>query len=297
MKPPPFKYYAPETVEEALSLLDEHGYDAKPLAGGQSLVPMMNFRLAQPEVLIDLNRIPELSYINVGEDGGLHVGAMTRHVQVERNTTVKEHLPLIYETMPHIATTQVRSRGTIGGSIAHADPAAELVAGSLALQARFRLRSQAGERWVPANEFFMGMFTTQLEPNELLVEIDFPPKPPRSGWALMEVSRRPHDFALVGVAVGVVLDPDHRCWEARIVFLSVGDGPVAARQAQETIREQELTSDLIQNAAETAAMEDIDPSSDIHASSSYRRQLAQVLTRRALELAFERAKNSSSVDD
>lgn len=297
MKPPPFKYYAPETVEEALSLLSEHGYDAKALAGGQSLVPMMNFRLAQPEVLIDLNRIPGMSYMNVGEDGGLHVGAMTRHAQVETNPTVKTHLPLIHEAMPQIATTQVRSRGTIGGSIAHADPAAELVAVSVALQAHFRLRSQVGERWIPAEEFFMGMFATQLEPEELLVEIKFPPKPAHSGWALMEISRRPHDFALVGVAAGVILEQNGRCHEARLVFLSVGDGPVIANQAQETLKDQELSQEVIRTAAEAAAMKDIDPSSDIHASAAYRRQLAQVLTRRALELALERAKNSSGLDN
>jgi carbon-monoxide dehydrogenase medium subunit len=294
MKPPPFEYYAPDTIEEALSHLAEHGYDAKALAGGQSLIPMMNFRLAQPEILIDLNKIASLSYISPGEDGGLRLGAMTRHAQVESDPLVKERLPLIYEAMPQIATTQIRSRGTIGGSISHADPSAELVAASVALQARFRLRSQAGERWTPADEFFMGMFTTLLEPDELLVEIAFPPTAPRTGWALMEIARRPHDFALVGVAVGVTLNGSNRCQEARIVFLSVGDGPVSAPQSAEMLRGQELTPEAIRAAAETAAAADIDPSSDIHASSDYRRQLAKVLTGRALEQALQRAKSNTN---
>lgn len=294
MKPPPFEYFVPDTVEEALAHLAEHGYDAKALAGGQSLIPMMNFRLAQPEVLIDLNKITSLSFIRPDEQGGLRLGAMTRHVQVEHAPLVEKHLPLIFEAMPQIATTQIRSRGTIGGSIAHADPAAELVAASVALQARYRLRSQAGERWISADEFFMGMFTTLLEPDELLVEIAFPAKPPRTGWALLEFARRPHDFALVGVAAGVTLNGDNRCREARIVFLSVGDGPVVAHQAAKLLKGQEVTTEAIRAAAEVAASADIDPSNDIHASAEYRRQLAGVLTRQALEQALQRAKNDAN---
>jgi CO/xanthine dehydrogenase FAD-binding subunit len=160
----------------------------------------------------------------------------------------------------------------------------------VALQARFRLRSQAGERWASADEFFMGMFTTLLEPDELLVEIAFPPTSPRTGWALMEIARRPHDFALVGVAVGVTLNGSDRCQEARIVFLSVGDGPVVAHQAAELLKDQEPTPEALRAAAEKAAADDIDPSSDIHASANYRRQLAKVLTRRALDQALQRAK-------
>ena len=294
MKPAPFKYYAPTTVEEALAHLTEHGYDAKALAGGQSLIPMMNFRLAQPSVLIDLNNIPDLFFIRAAEEGGLRLGAMTRHAQVERDPLIAERAPLIFETMPKIATAQIRSRGTFGGSISHADPSAELVAVSVVLDGLFRLRSQAGERWVPAREFFIGMFTTQLEPDELLTEIAFPPMQPRSGWALMEIARRPHDFALVGVAVVVNLDDENRCYNARIGLLSVGDGPVEANRAAEALIGQAPTSEPIKAAAEIAATEDIDPSSDIHASAGYRRQLVKVLTRRALELAFERASSIPS---
>jgi carbon-monoxide dehydrogenase medium subunit len=290
MKPPPFEYYNPRSLDEALSHLAEHGYDAKILAGGQSLVPMLNFRLAQPAVLVDLNKIADLAYIQAGNSGGIQVGTMTRHAQVERDPIIAERAPLIHETMPMIATSQIRSRGTFGGSIAHADPSAELVAISVALEGKFRLRSQSGEREVPATDFFLGMFTTQLEPEEILVEASFPSVPPGTGWAIEEIARRPHDFALVGVAVVVTLHSDQRIQNARIVFLSVGDGPVVAEKAAESLRDQAPSPDLLRAAAEIAAAEDIDPSNDIHASADYRRHLAKVLTRQALETAIERAK-------
>jgi carbon-monoxide dehydrogenase medium subunit len=261
MKPPPFEYYNPRSLDEALSHLAEHGYDAKILAGGQSLVPMLNFRLAQPAVLVDLNKIADLAYIQAGNSGGIQVGTMTRHAQVERDPIIAERAPLIHETMPMIATSQIRSRGTFGGSIAHADPSAELVAISVALEGKFRLRSQSG-----------------------------PSVPPGTGWAIEEIARRPHDFALVGVAVVVTLHSDQRIQNARIVFLSVGDGPVVAEKAAESLRDQAPSPDLLRAAAEIAAAEDIDPSNDIHASADYRRHLAKVLTRQALETAIERAK-------
>jgi carbon-monoxide dehydrogenase medium subunit len=292
MKPAPFEYYAPTTLEEALSQLAEHGYDAKALAGGQSLIPMMNFRLAQPSILVDLNNIPELSGIREDENGDLHIGAMTRHSQVERSPIVARIAPLVSETMPNIATPQIRNRGTFGGSLSHADPAAELVAVSLALNARFRVRSQTGERWIPAENFFAGMFTTQMEVEELLVETILPALPPHSGWAMLEVARRPHDFALVGVAVLMTLDKSKRCKGLRIVFLSVGDRPLEATRAAQILIGQIPSAEGIRAAAEIAAMEEIDPSSDIHASAEYRRHLAKVLARRALELACQRATGS-----
>ena len=293
MKPAPFEYYAPSTVEEALAHLAEHGYDAKILAGGQSLIPMMNFRLAQPAVLIDVNNIPELSYIQPDEKGGLRVGAMARHVEVERSALVAERAPLLHETMPHIATPQIRSRGTFGGSIAHADPSAELVAVSVALGGRFRLRGPSGEGWVPADEFFVGMFATTMEPDEMLVEVALPALPPRSGWAFHEVARRPHDYALAGVAVLVTLDKKDRCQSARIVFLSMGDGPVEAKEAAQGLHGEALTTEVIQAAAEMASTADVDPGSDIHASAAYRRHLAKVLTVRALNEAAARARDDS----
>jgi carbon-monoxide dehydrogenase medium subunit len=290
MKPAPFEYYAPTTVEEALAHLAEHGYAAKVLAGGQSLIPMMNFRLAQPSVIVDLNSVSELFYIRPDEDGGLRLGAMTRQGEVERDPLVAERAPLVHETMPLVAYPQIRSRGTFGGSIAHADPAAELVALSMALNGRFLLRSQAGERWVPADEFFVGLFATVLEPDELLVEVALPELPTRSGGAFREITRRHHDFCMAGVAAVVTLEDDSdRCKQARLVFLGVGDGPVDARQAAEMLIGQVPTAEAIRAAAETAASDEIDPGSDIHASAEYRRHLANVLARRALEQAFERA--------
>ncbi len=289
MKPAPFEYYAPTTVDEALSYLTKHGYDAKVLAGGQSLIPMMNFRLVQPSVLIDLNNIPELSYIHPDENGGLRLGAMTRHHHVEIDPLVAERAPLLHETMPKIAYSQVRSRGTFGGSVSHADPSAELVSLSVALNGHFRLKNQKGERWVPANEFFTGLFTTVLEPDELLVEVALPSMPVRSGWSLMEVARRPHDFALVGVAAVVSLDKNNLCQQAQMVFLSAGDVPMVAHKAVELLKGQAFTSEAIIASADVAASEDIDPGSDIHATAEFRRHLANVLARRALEQAFKRA--------
>jgi len=290
MKPAPFKYYAPTTVEEALAHLAEYGYDAKVLAGGQSLIPMLNFRLAQPAVLVDLNNISALFYIGPDEDSGLRLGAMTRQRQVEYDPLVAERAPLIHEVMPQIAYPQIRSRGTFGGSLAHADPSAELVAVSIALNGRLRLRSRAGERWVPADEFFVGLFTTVLEPDELLVEVALPAMPPRSGWSFLQITRRHHDFCMAGVAVLVTLDNRDQCEQARLVFLSVGDGPVNARQAAEMLLGQTPTPEAIRAAAEKAASDEIDPGSDIHASAEYRRHLAKVLARRALTQAFDRAR-------
>ena len=289
MKPAPFRYYAPETVPEVLSLLNEHGYDAKVLAGGQSLVPMMNFRLVQPAVLVDINNIPDLSFIQA-HDKGVRLGAMVRHSQAEKDLLIKESAPLIHETMPQIATTQIRNRGTIGGSLAHADPSAELVIVSTALEARFKLQSQNGDRWVLASDFFVGLLMTVLEPEELLVEIELPPLPPRTGWSLKEVARRPHDFALVGVAAILTLDKKDRCQNARLVYLSAGDGPISAPEAASLLQGEEITPDLITAAAEKASGEEIDPGSDIHATADFRRHLANVLTRRALEEAHRRAK-------
>jgi carbon-monoxide dehydrogenase medium subunit len=290
MKPAPFKYFAPTTVDEALSLLAEHGYEAKVLAGGQSLIPMMNFRLAQPSVIVDINNIPELSFINADPNGRLHIGALSRHNQVEHSPLVAMHTPLIYEAVPHIGTAHIRSRGTLGGSLAHADPSAELATVSVALEGSFLLRNQHRERWVRADEFFVGLFTSVLEPDELLIEATFPPLPERTGCSLMEMSRRPHDFALAGAAAVITLDQGNLCQRARLVLLSVGDGPVEARQAMEMLQNKEITQESIRSATEIAAKKDIDPGNDIHASAEYRRHLASVLSRRALEKAYNRAR-------
>ena len=288
MKPAPFDYFSPATVEEALALLDEHGGDAKPLAGGQSLIPAMNFRLARPAVLVDLNRIAELAYVRAAPSG-VAIGAMTRQRAVERSDDVAHAAPLLAEAMPSIAHPQIRNRGTMGGSIAHADPSAELPAVMLALDAQFRAKSATGERSIPASEFFKGMLETALAPGELLVEIAVPPLPARSGTAFLEMARRHGDYALVGVAVVVTLDPPGRCKEAKLGLLSVGDGPVLATEAGKVLAGQSPSQELLRAAGDAAATRDIDPPSDIHASAAYRRQLVAVLTRRALGRAFERA--------
>jgi carbon-monoxide dehydrogenase medium subunit len=289
VKPAPFLYFAPRSVEEALALLAEHGDDAKVLAGGQSLVPTMNFRLAQPTVLVDLNRVEGISEIGTAGDGGVCIGAMVRQRHVETSSLVARDAPLVHSTMPFIAHPQIRNRGTFGGSLAHADPAAELPAVCLALGARFRVRSQGGgERSLEAEEFFTGLFSTDLGPDELLVEVHLPPPSVRSGWSFQEVSRRHGDYALVGVAVTVTLSAAGRCEAAKIVLLSVGEGPVEARSATELLVGEELGKGAFEAAAAAVASE-IDPPSDIHASSDFRRHLAAVLTRRTLAEAAGRA--------
>lgn len=292
MKPAPFEYHAPTGVDEALSTLARLGYDGKLLAGGQSLIPTMNFRLAKPAALIDLNNIAELFYIHRADDGGVRIGAMTRDSTVEHDPLIAERAPLVHDTMPHIAHPQIRNRGTFGGCLAHADPAAELPAVTVALNARFRARSQNGERWIPAGEFFTGLFTTALNPDEMLVEVALPPMPPRSGWSFQEVARQHGAYALAGVATVVTLDDGNRSQDARMVFMGVGDGPVLARQAARSLIGQALTPEAIRAAAETAATVDVDPSNDIHASADFRRSLVNVLTRRSLTEAFERAQRA-----
>jgi carbon-monoxide dehydrogenase medium subunit len=292
MKPAPFEYVAPDSLEEALALLGAHGGEAKLLAGGQSLIPVMNFRLAQPAVVVDLNRVPGLDGVVQGEDGGLHLGAMTRQRRLEREPLVARLAPLLRQAVPHIAHPQIRNRGTVGGSLAHADPAAELPAVAVALRARLRLRRGGGERWIAARDFFTGLFATALAPDEALVEIALPPPAPGEGWAFVEVARRHGDYAQVGVAAMVALEPGGRCREARLVFLSVGDGPVEAIAAEEMLR-GEVPSDAAFAAAAAAVERVVDPTGDIHASAAFKRHLAGVVTRRALRAAAARARDGS----
>jgi CO/xanthine dehydrogenase FAD-binding subunit len=293
MKPAPFEYHQARSLPEALALLADHAGDAKPLAGGQSLIPAMNFRLAAPAVLVDLNGVGELAYIDDLGDG-IRIGAMTRHVQVERSPVIASRAPLLAETMPFVAHAAIRTRGTIGGSLAHADPAAELPALMLVMDARFRVQNRERSRDIAATDFFTGLFSTALEPGELLTEIVIPtPRGHARGSAFLEFSRRRGDFALAGVAVTVALDAQGRCADARIGLFGVGDRPLLASRAAASLMGQTPSADAIRAAAHTAATDEIDPSNDIHASSRYRRQLAEVLTRRALERAFDRAREMS----
>ncbi len=288
MKPPPFSYSAPDSLAAALELLAENGEEAKLLAGGQSLVPAMNFRVVQPTMLIDLNRIETLDFIQT-VDGELRIGAMTRQRTLEHDPLVREHAPLLHETMPYIAHPQIRNRGTAGGSLVHADPAAELPVIALALDARVRLQSSTGERWVAAPDFFRGMFTTDLAADEMLVEIALPPMPEHSGWAFAEFARRHGDYALLGVAAVVTLDEEGRCERARLVYLNAGDGPVEAAEAAGRLAGEKLEAEQIAAAADHAAEHEIDPMGNVHAAADYQRHLGRVLTRRALAVAHERA--------
>ena len=289
MKPAPFAYAAPATLEEALALKAQHGDDAKFLAGGQSLIPAMNFRLVAATTLVDLNRLAELDYIRAADIGGLRLGAMTRQRRLERDPLVKTQAPLMFEAMPVVAHPQIRNRGTLGGSLAHADPAGELPVVAVALDARLRVQSTSGERWVPAAEFFQGLFTTALAPDEMLVEVALPPLPARTGTAFVEFARRRGDYALMGVAAVVTLDDNGRCAAARLVYLNAGEGPMSAPNAADELVGETGLPEVIAEAAAIAAEDEINPSGNVHATPAYQRHLARVLTRRALESAFDRA--------
>lgn len=288
MKPAPFEYYVPDSIEQALDLLQEHGDAAKLLAGGQSLVPAMNFRVVQPEVLIDLNRVGDLRYIREN-DATLQVGAMTRERDLEFGPAVASKIPLLAEVMPHVAHPQIRNRGTLGGSLANADPAAELPVSMIALGARLRIRRADQERWAEAGDFFAGMFTTDLAADEMLVEIELPAMPAHTGWSFMEVAPRAGDYALMGVATLITLDEHQRCQQARLVYLNAGDGPVDAKEAAHLLKGEALNDELIESAAAVASEQEINPFGNIHASPDFQRHLARVLTRKTLRQAIERA--------
>ncbi len=289
MKPAPFEYYAPESREEALALLTEHGGEAKVLAGGQSLVPSMNFRLAQPSILVDLNGVADLFGIHAHADGGLGIGAMTRQRSIERSPLVAARAALVAEAMPDIAHPQIRNRGTIGGSLAHADPAAELPALMVALDAQIRAQSSVGERVIPAREFFLGVFTTALEPEEIVSEVVIPPLPKHTGTAFEEMARRHGDYALAGAAAVVTLGAGGVVAECTLVLFSIGDAPVHALSASGVLLGVHPTEEAIRAASE-ALDDDISPSGDIHATAEYRRHLSKVLVRRTLARAIERAR-------
>jgi carbon-monoxide dehydrogenase medium subunit len=288
MKPAPFEYHVPNSIEQALELMREHGDEAKILAGGQSLVPAMNFRVVQPSVLVDINRVPELGYIR--EDGGvLRVGAMTRERQLEFDPLIAKRTPLLAEALPFIAHPQIRNRGTIGGSLVNADPAAELPVLMLALDARLKARKVTGERWIEADDFFVGMFTTALDADEMLVEIELPFMPERTGWSFMEVSPRAGDYALMGVAALVTLDEGGKCRRAKLVYLNAGDGPVDAKEAARLLEGDMVDEKRIESAAGHASESEITPFGNVHTSPDFQRHLANVLTKKALAQALRRA--------
>lgn len=287
MKPAPFEYVAPASIEEALSALAEHGSDAKILAGGQSLIPLMSLRLAQPAVLVDINGLGDLSGIDTG-DSGVRIGALTRHRTAERSKLLADHAPLMAEAMPLIGHVAIRSRGTIGGSLAHADPAAELPAIALATDASLIARSQAsGERRIPASDFFEGYFTTSLREDEILCAIEIPSAPANTGTAVIEVARRHGDFALVGAVAALTLDGG-TISAARVALINVAERPLPADAAESILVGASPGEAVFAEAADATAAA-LDPPGDLHASPAYRRKVAAVCVRRALRTAAERA--------
>ncbi len=284
MKPAPFTYHRPATLDEAFELLDRYGPDGRILAGGQSLVPALNMRLATPAALIDVNRLPGLDTIHL-TPGGLVIGGLARQESVEHSPLVARHAPLIAQAMPHIGHLAIRTRGTFGGSLAQADPAAELPACVVGLGATIRVARRSGIREIPAARFFRGIYTTALEPGEILMEVVIPPIQP--GWrsAFDELARRHGDYALVGLAAHCRVS-NGRVEEARLVFLGVGLTPVRAARAEAAVAGRRLDSGVLAEAGR-ALDADLDPPADVHASAALRRHLARVLLARALSRLVE----------
>ncbi len=287
MKPPRFEYFAPRALDEALALLAGHGDGAKVLAGGQSLIPLLNFRLAHPEALVDINRIADLAFLRA-DDGGVALGALTRQHAVERSELVRARVPIVAEACRLIGHLPIRHRGTIGGNLAHADPASELPAVMIALEAQLTLRSAKGSRTLPADRFFVGPLSTALQTGEMLTQIRVPGLPPRTGSAFVEMARRAGDYALVGVAALITLDGSGRCQRARISLCGVGPTPIRARAAEEAVVGQAPTGAALDEAATRAAAA-TSPPSDLHGSAAFRMKLASHFTRQAIALATERA--------
>ena len=286
MKLPQVEYEAPTTVAEAVDLLAEHTDEASVLAGGQSLIPLLALRLAHPAVLIDINGIDELSGVSA-TNGWVAIGATTREYVAEESGTLADAVPLLAAALPLIGHEAIRNRGTIGGSLAHADPAAELPAVARALDAEFVVRGPAGERVVPAAEWFEGYLTTSRQPDELLTEVRFPAVGRGTGVSFQEVARRHGDFAVVGLATSVTLS-DGVISDARLAFAGVSDVPARATGAEDLLTGQRPSAELFDEAARRAAG-DIDPPSDLHGSAEYRKKVAAALVRRGLREAVDNA--------
>jgi carbon-monoxide dehydrogenase medium subunit/6-hydroxypseudooxynicotine dehydrogenase subunit alpha len=290
MKPPAFVYEVPETLDGALAPLAEHGDDAKILAGGQSLIPLLNFRLARPAVLVDINRIESLQDIQVKPGAGLTLGAVTRQAAVEHSADVGREAPLLLEAIRYVAHPQIRHRGTVGGSVAHADPAAELPVALTALEAEFVACSREGERRISAADLFVSHLTTSLRDDEVLVSIEVPAQPRGTGAAFAEFARRSGDYALGGAAALITRDEGGRCARARIALLAAGDVPLRARAAEADIAGHDLNTDTAAAAA-AAAVKDIDPIADQHGDSAYRRAVVEAMCAEAILAAAARAKD------
>jgi aerobic carbon-monoxide dehydrogenase medium subunit len=287
MKPAPFKYIAATSLAHALALKATHGDDAKFLAGGQSLIPAMNFRLARPAILIDINGIEDLAGIR-SSGAATRVGPLTRYRALERDAALTRAFPLIGEALPHIAHPQIRNRGTIGGNLSHADPASELPAIALALGARFRVQAAKQERWIETADFFAGALTTDLQPDEMLVEVELPWPKPHTGSCFMEIARRRGDFAIAGVAAMVTLGSENECTHVRLAFCGVGETPVDASSAADSLIGHVPTEGGIRDVA-ASVQKMIEPGGNVHATAAYQRHIAGVLAERALQAAHQRA--------
>lgn len=284
MKPAPFDYHDPTTVEETIALLERHGDEAKILAGGQSLIPVLNMRLARPAVLLDINRVPGLDYIRV-EDGHIAIGALTRHRSVELSSLLRERCPILCHSAQYIGDVQIRNRGTFGGSLAHADPSAQFCALVYTLGGTIVAQGPEGARTISIDDFFLGPLTTALEPTEMITEARVPTLP-GPGWSARGIQPRHGDFVVAGVAVVLDMEKD-RCREARIGMYGVGPTPLRARRAEGQMRGERPGDGLFAAVAETAAQE-AEPSSDMQASSEYRREMVKWLTAWNLRNAWAR---------
>lgn len=290
MKPPPFEYLAVDSADAAVSALAQAGGDGKIIAGGQSLLPMLNFRLLRPSVLIDINRVPDLAYVR--EDGDrIRIGALTRHYMLQTSDLVAAQLPVLHEAMQHVAHLAIRNRGTIGGSLSHADPAAELPMMTLLLDANLEIQSASGRRTIEARDFFLGALTTALEDDDMVVEINLPKLPARTGWAFEEVARRSGDFALACVAV-TLGNRSGKFDRVHIGMMGVGETPMRADEAEALLEGQAYSDDLVAAAA-SSIRASVEPNTDLHASSDYRRHLVGVLAERAIKKAWSRAVEKS----
>ena len=287
MKPPRFHYYAPHMLDEALALLDQNSEDTKVLAGGQSFVPLLNMRLASPTYVIDINHIAELHYIEQ-EDGYLAIGATVRQRQVERSLLVLEKHPLLVEVIKHIGHMQIRNRGTVVGSVAHADPSAELPALLTCLNGEVLVQSIHGERVIKAEEFFTGYLSTALEPGEMLTEVRFPLISPKAGWAFLEFARRSGDYGLVGAAAVLNSAADDLCNSAHIAYLGIAGAPIRGYDVEAAIIGTSIDETSLDAAAEASMLLVSDDMEDVHASVEYRRVLTGELTKRVLRTAWER---------
>ncbi len=278
MKPASFKYFAPSSKEEALAFLAEEGDDGgKVLAGGQSLVPAMNFRMAQPTALIDLNEIPELFYIKSSSNGGLLIGTMTRDRTVELDPMVVEKAPLIPQCLHWLAHPTIRNRGTFGGALAHSDPAGQLPVVASAMNFKFHIQSTQTDRWVDADDFFVSIYTTCMEATEMLVDIEVPAMPKNTGYSFKQVSRQAGESALVGVATMLTFDAEGMVQGGRIAFMGVDEKPVPGLKAFDILKGNKPSDDLIREAIEASVQSEMDPGPDIHATADYRRHLAREL--------------------